>query len=54
MSSVSLLASIVARNRLPALLKIYKEQQLEVNLIALGHGTATHAVLNMLGLDSTE
>lgn len=54
MSSVSLLTSIVARNRLPALLKIYKEQQLEVNLIALGHGTATHAVLNMLGLDSTE
>ena len=54
MSTVSLLTSIVARSRLPALLKIYKEQNLEINLIALGHGTATHAVLNVLGLDSTE
>ena len=54
MSTISLLTAIVARNRLPALLKIYSEQKLEVNLIALGHGTANHALLNMLGLDSTE
>ncbi|MBP3728687.1 MAG: P-II family nitrogen regulator [Lachnospiraceae bacterium] len=52
--SISLLTAIVARNRLPSLLKIYKEQQIEVNLIALGHGTAAHAVLNLLGLDNTE
>ena len=54
MDSVSLLIAIVARNRLSQLLEIYQEQKLEVNLIALGYGTATHATLNMLGLDSTE
>ena len=54
MDKVSLLIAIVARNRLAQLLEIYQAQKLEINLIALGYGTATHTALNMLGLDSTE
>ena len=54
MNRLSLLITILARNKLPAVLRLYQENRLEVNLIALGHGTATNETMNILGLDSTE
>ena len=54
MDRLSLLITILARDRLPEALRLYQERKLEVNLIALGHGTATNEVMNILGLDSTE
>ena len=54
MRTLSLLISIITRERLPELLKLYAERQLAVNLISLGHGTATNEIMNLLGLESTE
>ena len=54
MQNLSLLIGIFARDKLPEVLRLYKGQQLEVTMIALGHGTATNETLNMLGLESTE
>lgn len=54
MHKLSLLITILVRDRLPELLNLYEERQLAVNLISLGHGTATNEIINLLGLESTE
>lgn len=54
MRKLSLLISIIVRDRLPELLALYEEQQLAVNLISLGHGTATNETIGLLGLENTE
>ena len=54
MHKLSLLITILVRDRLPELLNLYEERQLTVNLISLGHGTATNEIINLLGLESTE
>lgn len=54
MKQLSLVLSILSRDKLPAALEIYQENHLEVNLISLGHGTAANEIMNLLGLDETE
>lgn len=54
MQKLSLLISILSRNRLAELLRLYEERQLVVSLISLGHGTVSSETARKLGLDSTE
>lgn len=54
MSKLYLMTTIVRRPKLPEVLELYKEEKLEVNLIALGHGTATGDVASVLGLENSE
>ena len=54
MRKLSLLISIISRDRLPELLKLYAEKKLCISLISLGRGTATNETMHLLGLESTE
>ena len=49
-----LLFTILGRDRLPALIRLYRSHELYVNEIALGRGTATREVLNTFGLEREE
>ncbi|MCQ2429828.1 MAG: P-II family nitrogen regulator [Clostridia bacterium] len=46
--------SILDRKRLPEALPLYEENHASVNVVTLGHGTATNETLDYLGLDETE
>lgn len=48
------LVTITNRARLPEFISLYRERAVSVNLITLGHGTATSDVLNYFGLESAE
>ena len=54
MNELSLMTGIVGRAKLPELLAILKERNVQVNLIALGRGTAANDVMDMLGMESPE
>ncbi|MBR0426307.1 MAG: P-II family nitrogen regulator [Clostridia bacterium] len=49
-----LLFTILGRNRLPALIRLYRKNDLKIHHITLGHGTATSEVLNAFGLERGE
>lgn len=49
-----LLFTILGRDRLPALIRLYRKNDLRVHQISLGHGTATREVLNAFGLERGE
>ena len=49
-----LLITILGRDRLPNLIRLYRGHGLSVNQIALGRGTATREVLNTFGLERGE
>ena len=50
MDQLNLLVTITDRNRLTGFLELYKQHNLQVNLVALGKGTANSEVLDYLGL----
>jgi len=52
--SLSLMISILSRDRLAEVIALYQAHNIAVNLITLGYGTATNDVLDLLGLDSSE
>ena len=54
MNQVYWCISILDRKRLPEALPLYTENHAVVNVVTLGHGTATNETLNYLGLDETE
>ena len=54
MNGLSLMVSVVGRSRLPELLALMKDRKVNVNLIALGRGTAANDVLDMLGIENSE
>lgn len=54
MSELYFMISIIDRARLPQFVSLYREHQLDVNLIALGHGTAPSEMLGLLGLSESE
>ncbi|MBQ9412551.1 MAG: P-II family nitrogen regulator [Oscillospiraceae bacterium] len=54
MSDLHMMITIGDRTRLPDFIDLYQNLGVAVNLIALGHGTASGAVLNYFGLESSE
>ena len=54
MSELHLMITIGDRARLPDFIDLYQSQGIVVNLIALGNGTASGAILNYFGLESSE
>ncbi|MCQ2423956.1 MAG: P-II family nitrogen regulator [Clostridia bacterium] len=54
MSELHLMVTITNRARFPEFIELYRSHGLEVNLIALGYGTARSDVLGVLGLDKSE
>ena len=52
MGRLSLLMTVVSRNLGEKYLKFYLEQQVEVQLVTLGRGTANDAMLDYFGLES--
>ena len=54
MGRLSLLMTVVSRNLGEKYLKFYLEQQVEVQLVTLGRGTANDAMLDYFGLESHE
>ena len=54
MDQLNLLVTITDRNRLTGFLELYKQHNLQVNLVALGKGTANSEVLDYLGLEGSE
>ena len=54
MSSVYFAVTITERRRLTDFIRVYKENNVAVNHVALGHGTAQNELLDALGLDSSE
>lgn len=54
MSELYLMTTIANRNMLPNFLGFYKEQEVSINLITLGRGTAASEVMDYFGLESAE
>ena len=54
MSALYLLVAIASRSRMPDFASVYKEQNVSVNLVTLGHGTANSELLNIFGLENSE
>lgn len=54
MSEISLMISIVEREKLPAFIQFYEEMELQPNFVFLGHGTATHSVADILPTSEPE
>lgn len=54
MSSLYFMITIANRAKLPGIVSLYQEKGISVNFIALGHGTAGHDTLSLLGLDNSE
>ena len=54
MSQLFYMITIAERRRFPELIALYQEHDLHVNLIALGRGTATGEVMDLLGLDGSD
>ncbi len=54
MSQLYLMCTVLNRARLPEFLSLYQEEGITLNFVMLAHGTATSAVLNMFGLESSE
>ena len=54
MGRLSLLMTVVSRNLGEKYLKFYLEQQVDVQLVTLGRGTANDAMLDYFGLESHE
>ena len=51
---LNLLVTIINRARLPEVVKLYHDNAIGMQLITLGHGTATSDVLNYFGLENSE
>ena len=51
---LDLLVTIIDRDRLPAFIKLYRKDNVNVHFITLGHGTATGEVLGYFGLERSE
>lgn len=51
---LNLLVTIINRTRLPEVVKLYHDNAIGMQLITLGHGTATSDVLNYFGLENSE
>ncbi len=51
---LNLLVTIINRARLPEVIKLYSDNAVGMQLITLGHGTATSDALNYFGLESAE
>lgn len=51
---LNLLVTIINRARLPEVVKLYNDNAIGMQLITLGHGTATSDVLNYFGLENSE
>lgn len=49
-----LMMTVTSRENLPDFITLYREKQLDVHEIALGHGTANAQMLKLLALDETE
>ena len=54
MSTLSLMITIAARNRLPEFISAYQTHGVSVSVIALGHGTASSELLDFFGMESAE
>ena len=54
MADLYFMFTIGDRAKLPAFIDLYENTNIPVNLITLGHGTASGAILNFFGLDSSE
>lgn len=54
MSSVYLAVTVTERKKLTDFIRLYKENDIAVSYITLGHGTAHSELLDTLGLDSDE
>ncbi len=54
MSNLFLMCTVLNRSRLPELLSLYRQEELDCNFIMLAHGTATSAVLHTFGLENAE
>ena len=54
MSSLFIMVTVCERARLAEFISLYKKNNIAVNLISLGYGTATNDILNYLGLDERE
>ncbi len=51
---LNLLVTIINRARLPEVVKLYNDNAIGMQLITLGHGTATSDVSNYFGLENSE
>lgn len=54
MSGLSLMITIIGRDRLAEFIRTYHREQVTVNLIALGYGTAGSDILSYLGLENSQ
>ncbi len=54
MNDLSMMVTVISRAKLPSLLTVLKNNKVEVNLIALGRGTAGDEVMDMLGIENAE
>ena len=54
MSELQLMVSVVDRDRLAPIITLYREENLELHEVALGHGTARYEMLSFLGLTDSE
>ncbi|KEJ92285.1 transcriptional regulator [Synergistes jonesii] len=54
MSDLYFMVTIANRARLPEIISLYRDVSININMIALGRGTATGEMLNYFGLDRPE
>lgn len=54
MSKLFIMLTIIDRKQLSRYSEFYLRHQVEVSFVSLGHGTASGAMLNYLGLEATE
>ena len=54
MNDLSMMVTVIGRAKLPSLLTVLKNNKVEVNLIALGRGTAGDEVMDVLGIENAE